>query len=219
MTTKTLEDLQSALLEQTVINDPFSGEISAAAFKNGSMLWPGDNWARVEHFHTTEADGRSVVEVRCYKDATADAFLPVSFVFDPKAPTGPTAYVYSDHHLVEDRARILEPVPGLHPWRDEEDMLFSYFKVLGENKIDDILAHFAEDSYFMHSNGGIHLGYDALRADFEKMLEGGGIRIDYCRLTDDGVTCVVEAYMPSGRPAIAIYERGETVLKAVRIYL
>lgn len=219
MTTKTLEDLQRALLEQAVINDPFSGEISAAAFKAGSMLWPGDNWARVEHFHTTEADGRRVVEVRCYKDASRDDFLPVSFVFDPNALAGPTAYVYSDHHLVEDRARILEPVPGLHPWRDEEDVLFSYFQVLGENKIDDILAHFAEDSYFMHSNGGIHLGYDALRADFEKMLEGGGIRIDYCRLTDDGITCVVEAYMPSGRPAIAIYERGGSVLKAVRIYL
>ncbi len=93
MTTKTLEDLQSALLEQAVINDPLSGEISAAAFKDGSMLWPGDNWARVEHFQTTKADGRSVVEVRCYKDATTDEFLPVSFVFDPIAPTGPSTLI------------------------------------------------------------------------------------------------------------------------------
>ncbi len=219
MTTETLENLRRALLEQSVINDPFSGEISAAAFKEGSMLWPGDNWARIEHFHTTEADGRLVVEVRCYKTATGDDFLPVSFVFDPTAPAGPTAYVYSDHHLVEDRARILEPVPGLHPWRDENDMLYSYFQALGQNKIEDVLAHFAEDGYFMHSNGSVHLGHGELREDFEKMLVNGGIRIDYCRLTDGGVTCVVEAYMPSGRPAIAIYERGASVLKAVRIYL
>lgn len=219
MTTEMVENLQRDLLGQTVINDPFSGDISAAAFKDGSMLWPGDNWARVEHFHTTKADGRRVVEVRCFKTADSDDFLPISYVFDPAAPAGPTAYVYSDHHLVEDRARILDPVPGLHPWRDEDDVLFSYFQVLGQNKIDDILAHFADDGYFMHSNGGVHLGYDALRADFEKMLVDGGIRIDYCRLTDDGVTCVVEAYMPSGRPAIAIYERDGAVLKAVRIYL
>lgn len=219
MATETLEGLQRELLEQAVINDPFSGEISAVAFKDSSMLWPGENWARAEHFHTTEADGRRVVELRCYKDAASDEFLPISFVFDPSAADGPTAYVYSDHHLVEDRARILDPVPGLHPWRDEDDVLYSYFQALGQNKIEDVLAHFAEDGYFMHSNGSVHLGHDELRADFEKMLEGGGIRIDYCRLTDDGVTCVVEAYMPSGRPAIAIYERGGAVLKAVRICL
>jgi hypothetical protein len=219
MTTKTIEDLQSALLAQTVINDPFSGEISAAAFKEGSMLWPGGNWARVEHFHTTEADGRTVVEVRCYKDAASDEFLPIGFVFDPVAEAGPTAYVYSDHHLVEDRGRIHEPVPGLHPWRDEEDVLYNYFQVLGQNKIDEVLAHFAEDGYFQHSNGSVHLGYDALREDFEKMLEGGGIRIDYCRLTDDGETCVVEAYMPSGRPSICVYERAGPALKAARMYL
>lgn len=219
MTTKMLEDLQRELLKQTVINDPFSGEISAAAFKEGSILWPGDSWARVEFLNTTQSDGRRVVELRCYKEATGDDFLPIGFVLDPAAPAGPTAYAYSDHHLVEDRGPILEPVPGLHPWRDEDDVLYPYFQVLGQNKIDDILAHFAEDGYFQHSNGSVHLGYDELREDFEKMLVDGGIRIKYCRITDDAKTCVVEAYMPSGRPAICVYERAGSRLQAARMYL
>jgi hypothetical protein len=51
-------------------------------------------------------------------------------------------------------------------------------------------------------------------------MGSAGIRIRYCQFTDDGTTCAAEVYMPSGRPAVATYERGSAgKLRAVRIYL
>ena len=201
------------------INDPFLGLVDPGTFVAGSMLWPGSGWARIEAFETTAADGRRIEEYRFFKDHQSAAFLPVAFVFETMRNSETIGYVYSDHHLVEERAGIHEPIEGLHPWQDEVDVLFSYFRALRENQLETILGFFAQDAYFQHSNGETFRGHDEIRSDFEKMMGDAGIHIQYCRVTDSGKTCVVECYMPSGRPAIAIYERTGKLLKAVRIYL
>jgi hypothetical protein len=83
------------------------------------------------------------------------------------------------------------------------------------------LPIFDPDGYFRHSNAETFTGRDELRTDFTKMMGNSGIRIRYCQFTDDGTTCAAEVYMPSGRPAVALYERSATPgrLHAVRIYL
>ncbi|MGV1862492.1 hypothetical protein G6L94_31945 [Agrobacterium rhizogenes] len=211
-------ELVAALRQQLSVNDPFLGKASPAEFEAGSILWPGDRWSSIERVFVTEANGRRLEEYR-YTPAAGDrGVLPVAFMFDLTGEK--QVIVYSDHHLVDDRVPILPKVTDNHPWRSEDDVLFTYFSALNRNRLEEVLDQFETDGYFRHSNDETCRGRDELRIDFTKMMGSTGIRIDYCRFTDDGTTCAAEAYMPSGRPAVAVYERGRHgKLKAIRIYL
>lgn len=213
-------ELIDDLRRRQLVNDPFLGEGSPAGFEAGSMLWPGERWSRVEHMFTTEAGGRRLEEYRFTPADGHRGALPVAFLFETLSDGRESAIVYSDHHLVEDRAPVHPKVPDIHPWRSDEDVLYAYFRALNGNRLEEVLDLFETDGYFRHSNDETFRGRDELRIDFTKMMGQAGIKVDYCRFTDDGVTCAAEVYMPSGRPAVAVYERGAPgKLKAVRIYL
>ena len=219
MTINIREQLQEELLKIAHVNDPFLGNVSGQEFKDKSMLWPGEKWASIEVFYITNANGRQIKEYRYFKNDNDETFLPVAFVFANINDGSKIAYVYSDHHLVESRKAILSPVENLKPWQDENDVLFAYFKALKANELETVMSFFTEDAYFQHSNGETFTGHDEIRGDFVKMLGDDGIQIKYCRVTDDGDTCILEVYMPTGCPAIAIYERTGEKLKSIRIYL
>jgi hypothetical protein len=211
-------NLVAALRQQQSVNDPFLGKASPAEFEAGSMLWPGERWSSVERVFVTEANGRRLEEYRYTPADRGRGVLPVAFMFD--LPDDKQVIAYSDHHLVADRAPILPKVADIHPWRSQDDVLFTYFRALNGNDLEGVLDQFEPEGYFRHSNDETFRGRDELRIDFTKMMGATGIRIDYCRFTDDGKTCAAEAYMPSGRPAVAVYERGRPCkLKAIRIYL
>lgn len=218
----TVETLIARLRQQARINDVFGGEVSSADFEALSPLWPkATAWKHIELFATAEDGVRRLEEYRYIPVDSMRPVLPVAFMFERQSDGSSQARVYSDHHLVDDRGPILPVVEDIHPWRSKDDVLFAYFSALNGNRLDDVLELFDRDGYFRHSNGEIFLGYDDLRKDFSKMMGKDGIRIGYCRFTDDGKTCAAEAYMPSGRPAVAVYERSATpgCLHAVRIYL
>lgn len=216
------DGLVARLRRAAAINDMFTGETTAVGFETTSPLWPGAaTWASIEPFMTTESGARQLEEYRYIAaDGSRDS-LPVAFMFEAQRDGAIHVRVYSDHHLVERRAPILPVTEDIHPWTDESDVLFSYFKALNGNRLEEVLDVFDTDGYFRHSNGETFKGRDRLREDFSKMMGNTGIRIGYCRFTDDGKVCAAEAYMPSGRPAVAVYERSDTPgrLHAVRIYL
>lgn len=215
---------RDALLAQLatldVVDDPYLGQGSVAGFRTESPLWPGETWSKVERVFVTEASGRRLEEFRFTPADGHRGELPVAFLFETLADGRLGAIVYSDHHLVDERGPIHAKVPGLHPWTSEDDVLCSYFRALNGNRLEEVLDQFEDDGYFRHSNDETFTGRDGLRVDFTKMMGSSGIKVDYCRFTDDGTTCAAEVYMPSGRPAVAVYERGRPGrLKAVRIYL
>jgi hypothetical protein len=228
MTASPVTDTRARLVDRLrgsrFVDDPYLGEGTAARFEAGSLLWPGDRWSAVERCFVTEADGRRFEEYR-FTPAGGGAVLPVGIMFETLADGGVGAIIYSDHHLVDDRGPIHPKVPGIHPWRSGTDVLRAYFAALNGNRLDDVLDQFAEDGYFRHSNDETFIGRDRLRIDFTKMMGTTGIKVDYCRFTDDGVTCAADVYMPSGRPSVAVYQRTERFdrpgnkLRAVRIYM
>jgi hypothetical protein len=212
--------LIAALRGADIVNDPYLGEGTAAAFEANSKLWPGERWSGAERVFVTEAAGRRLEEWRLTPADGHRGALPVAFMFETLPNGMRRVIVYSDHHLVPDRGPIHSKVADIHPWRSEQDVLFAYFRALNGNRLEDVLDLFEADGYFRHSNDETFTGRARLREDFSKMMGKTGIRIDYCRFTDDGTTCAAEAYMPSGRPAVAVYERGAPgKLRAVRIYL
>lgn len=81
---------------------------------------------------------------------------------------------------------------------------------------------FEPDGYIQHSNGERFQGPERLREDYTNMFKanGGRIRVRFANVTDDGERRAFECVMPSGRPAIAIYERGTGgKIAAIRISL
>jgi hypothetical protein len=212
--------LQENALGQLHVNDPFLGSADPKRFRDESPLWPGERWSSVELMNMTSAGNRRFEEYRFVPADGSREWLPVGFMFEARPDGGSDVRVYSDHHLVADRAPILPAVEGIHPWRDENDVLFHYFRALNGNRLDDVLDLFEPEGYFRHSNAETFQGREQLKQDFSKMMGSTGIRIRYCQFTDDGTTCAAEVYMPSGRPAVATYERGKAgKLRAVRIYL
>lgn len=214
--------LVARLRTAAAINDMCTGETAADAFESGSPLWPGAMaWISVELFSATQDGSRRMEEYRYVPADGSRGGLPVAFMFELQPDGATHVRVYSDHHLVEHRGPILPVTEGIHPWNDEHDVLFHYFKALNGNQLEDVLDLFDTDGYFRHSNDETFTGRARLREDFSKMMGMTGIRIGYCRFTDDGTVCAAEAYMPSGRPAVAVYQRSATPgrLHAVRIYL
>lgn len=212
--------LAAKLRGHDLINDPYLGEVAATAFEANSPLWPGESWASVEPLFLTEADGRRLGEYRFMPADGHKAVLPVAVMSEVLPDGRSRAILYSDHHLVEDRAPVHAKRADIHPWRSEQDVLFSYFRALAACNVEDAVALFEDDGYVRHSNGETFEGRAALRQDFTKMMGSTGIRLQYSRFTDDGTTCAAEVYMPSGRPAVSVYQRGNAGrLKAVRIYL
>jgi hypothetical protein len=91
------------------------------------------------------------------------------------------------------------------------------------------VATFEPDGYAREPSGAayLHRGIEALRNLYAHMFaNGGGIGLDHCTLTDDGVRCAIEyngvrwgttEILPQA--GVAVYERGGSgLLAAARIY-
>ena len=94
--------------------------------------------------------------------------------------------------------------------------------------LDAGLATYEEDAYAREPSGGeyVYRGREKLRELYSLMFASGGIRLEHCTVTDDGVRCAVEyncvrwGYMELPPQAgVAVYERGTSgLLAAGRIY-
>ncbi len=86
---------------------------------------------------------------------------------------------------------------------------------------------FAPDGYVREPIGPLHRGTDALRAFFAAWFSaGGGVGVELCRVTDDGVRCAVEYncvrwgnHELEPQAGMVVFERdGNGLLAAARIY-
>lgn len=215
----TLTDRLLALKE---INDPLLGVVLPAQMAEGSLLWPSERWSAIDTVSIAEASGRRLEEYLFTPAANARPLpagitvLPVAFVFE-----GDTARVYSAHELVAERAPILDIGPGINAIADD-GFLSGYFDCLHRADLDGTMSMFEADGYMQHSNGHRYPAPYRLREDFIKMFanNGGKIEVKFANVMDDGRVRAFECYMPSGRPAVACYERGATgKIAAIRICL
>jgi len=91
-----------------------------------------------------------------------------------------------------------------------------------------VLSTFAPDGYFRGPFGPhAHRGADELRSFFTRCFSaGGGIGLQHCALTDDGVRCALEyncvrwgSHDLPPQAGLGVYERGQDgLLAAARVY-
>jgi hypothetical protein len=94
--------------------------------------------------------------------------------------------------------------------------------------VEAIVSTFEPDGYFREPAGSqyVYRGTEALHDFMAKILAPGGIGLEHCTATDDGVVCAIEfnAVTFGAEPlvpqaGVAVYERGESgLLHAARIY-
>jgi hypothetical protein len=230
------EALVRSFAGQPRVNDPRVGYVEGArelrAFVNGTADWLRERDAVVENVSLTRTQSRTVEEVALHllSDDGVRVELPVAIVSDRNPErTLKTIRVYHSMWPLTGRHTVRPPLLPKDPSLHIEGASGDYQRALAEGDLAGIVATFESDGYAREPSGGayVHRGAEGLRELYTHMFaNGGGIGLEHCTLTDNGVRCAIEYNLVRWgvtdlppQAGIAIYERGSSgLLAAARIY-
>ena len=218
---------------EVVVYDPRAGEIRGhrqlRRFVRDNQAWMAQHHARNQIVAATSAPGRAVVELLAHvtRDGQEVAW-PVAVVAETPDDRSVVFRTYCSQWPVDGqrhlRPAILAPGP-VQPG----DVVGRYQTALAAGDADAMVATFAPDGYYREPIGPhpVHHGAAELRAFFSTRLAAdGGIGVQHCAVTDDGVRCAVEyncvrwgGHDLPAQAGIGVYERGPGgLLAAARVY-
>ena len=202
------------------------------AFVNGTADWLRERDAVVESVALTRTPTRIVEEavLHLLADDGGRVELPVAIVSD-RSPdrTFKAIRVYHSMWPLTGEHRVRPPLLPADLELQAEGAPGDYQRALAEGNLASIVATFEPDGYAREPSGGtyVHSGAEGLRELYAHLFaNGGGIPLEHCTLTDDGVRCAIEyncvRWGVTDIPAqagVAVYERASSgLLKAARIY-
>ena len=218
---------------EVVVHDPRAGEVRGheqlRRFVLANQAWLSDRHARVETVSATLAGGRAVVELLAHLDSDGrEVAWPLAVVAEAPDDRSVVFRSYCSqvpvdgrHHL---RPSILQPGTG-----PPGDVIGRHVAALAAGDADAVVETFASDGYVREPIGAdrTHRGTRELRSFFaSRFSAGGGIQLQPCAVTDDGVRCALEyncvrwgRYDLPPQAGIGVFERGpDGLLAAARIY-
>ncbi len=228
--------LQAGFADEPAVDDPMGGRVRGRPalwrFVDERHQWLTARNAHAEVLRTVRDSQRTVVEAVLHlrvRDTTID--LPVGVVGD-RAPGGGRQLlgirVYHSHWPLEGAHRIRAPLLRPDTTIRLHDIVAAYQRDLAAGDAKHIVSTFEPNGYFREPSGGMyeHRGTEALREFMTSILSGGGIRLQHCTLTDDGVAAALEfnvvqigSHRLTPQAGLAVYERGPSGhLHAARIY-
>jgi ketosteroid isomerase-like protein len=226
-------DLETVWPAEVVVYDPRAGEVRGhrhlRRFVGESRSFLAEHHARTETVASTVVGGRAVVELLAHlvEDGRELAW-PVAVVAESADDRSAVFRSYfsrwavtGQHHV---RPPILEPGDAL-----PRDVVGRYQAALDTGDSDAIVSTFAANGYFREPAGPhyTHRGTPELRSFFDLCFSaGGGIGLQHCVVTDDGVRCALEyncvrwgSHELVPQAGIGIYERArDRLLAAARVY-
>ena len=226
--------LESVWPGRVVIYDPRAGRVQGhrqlRRFVRRNRLWLGERGAKTESVASTCSGDRAVVEILAHlaADDGSEVDWPLAVVAESVDDRSVVFRTYcSQRPMVGEyrlRPAILEPSQ-----MDLNDVVGRYLVALRAGDIDDIVATFAPDGYVREplGPGYSYRGTLELRSYFAKCFSGGGgIALEKCCVTDDGVRSALEYNCVrwgttdlAPQAGIAVFERGpDGLLAAVRTY-
>jgi limonene-1,2-epoxide hydrolase len=218
---------------EVVVYDPRAGEVRGRRqlrnFVSTSQSLLARRHARVDTVAATVAGGRAVVELLAHLDGDGQEQLwPVAVVAESRDDRSVVFRTYCsvlpvDGHRHTRPAILTQGVdlPG--------DVVARFHAALSAGDTDAVVGAFAPDGYYRESVGprATHRGTAELRSFFAaQFAAGGGISLQPCAVTDDGVRCAVEyncvrwgdRELPP-QAGLCVCERGpDGLLSAVREY-
>jgi len=153
---------------------------------------------------------------------------PVAVVAESPDDLSVVFRTYCSQWPVDERRHIRPPI--LKPEHAHlGDVVGRYQAALAAGDAEAVVNTFAPDGYFRDPSGPnyAHRGTAALRAFFTSCFSaGGGIGLEHCAVTDDGVRCALEynclrwgSHDLPPQAGIVVYERGpDGLLAAARVY-
>src|SRR5215472_5828457 len=195
-------------------------------------VWPGEVVvydARAETVARTVTGGRAVVELLAHLDHDGrELAWPVAVVAESPDDLSVVFRTYCSQWPVDERRHVRPPILGpghAHPG----DVVGRYQAALAAGDTDAVVSTFAPDGYFRGPFGPdhAHRGTAELRSFFTMCFSaGGGIGLQHCAVTDDGVRCALEyncvrwgSHDLPPQAGIGVYERSpDGLLAAVRVY-
>jgi hypothetical protein len=226
-------DLETVWPGEVVIYDPRAGEVRGhrqlRRFVHMNQVFFGERGTRIETVATTSAGGRAVVELLAHLVTDGrDIVWPVAVVAESPNDRSVVFRSYCSQRPIfghrEVRAPILPP-GAAHPG----DVVGRYQAALEVGDAEAVVATFAPDGYVREPTGPdhTHTGAQELRSFFTTCFSaGGGLGVQHCAVTDDGVRCALEYnvvqwgdHRLQPQAGIGVYERGaDGLLAAARIY-
>lgn len=231
------EALVRSFAGEPVLDDPRVSYVQGAkrlrAFVNGTAGWLRERDAVVENVALTRTPTRTVEEVVLHLLAASGerVELPVAIVSDrnPDRTLKAIRVYHSMWPLTGEHAVRPPLLPADPALQLPGGVVSDYQRALAEGDLAGIVATFEPDGYAREPSGGayLHHGSEALREVYAHLFaNGGGILLEHCTLTDDGVRCAIEydcvrwglTDIPP-QAGVAVYERGSSgLLVAARIY-
>lgn len=229
------EKLLEAFPDGVRIDDPRAGRIQGAAaleaYCKQSHAWLAARNGQGRLVASTESSSRVVGEFEVdLTEGDRSLILPIGVVVEPRKKTRSvwiriyhSQWPLLGHHVV--RPPLLELDPSAH----EADVVGAYQAALAAGDAAGCVATFEADGCFREPSGPQYevCGTADLTAFYTRFFSaGGGIILEHCTVTDDGVRCALEfnAVRWGGvdlphQAGVAIYERGRTgKIAQARVY-
>jgi ketosteroid isomerase-like protein len=226
-------DLETTWPGEVVVYDPRAGEIRGheqlRRFVRTNKFWLAQRHARIETVASTCVDGRAVVELLAHLAADGGHVAwPVAVVAESPDNRSMVFRTYCSQWPVDGR-RHLRPAILAPGTGRPGDVVGRYQAALEAGDVEAVVATFTPDGYYREPIGphAAHRGVAELRSFFTGQFSGGGgIGLQPCTVTDDGVRCAVEfncvrqgGHELVPQAGLGVYERGpDGLLTAARIY-
>jgi ketosteroid isomerase-like protein len=218
---------------EVVIYDPRAGEVRGhrqlRRFVRHNQVWLAERSATTEIVASTCVGRRAVVELLVHLMHDGEEVLwPLAVVAESPDDRTVVFRTYCSQWPVDGRRHVRPPI--LEPQRTRPGgVVARYHDALARGDVDAIVSTFAPDGYLRESivPGGLHRGLSELRAYFSRCFSaGGGIVLQPCAVTDDGVRGAVEhncvrwgSDVLPPQAGITVFERGpDGLLAAARVY-
>jgi hypothetical protein len=225
--------LETAWPGQVVIYDPRAGELRGhkqlREYIRKNKSWLAGLHARTETIASTVVGRRAVVELLAHlAHDGGELAWPVTVVAESPDDWSVVFRIYCSQWPVDGRRHLRPPIltPGdARPG----DVVARYQAALDAGDTEAIVKTFIPNGYFREPIGPhyVHRGMLELRSYFTSCFSaGGGIGLQHCAMTDDGVRCAVEyncvrwgRHDLPPQAGICVYERDpDGLLAAARVY-
>jgi ketosteroid isomerase-like protein len=225
--------LETAWPGHVVVYDPKVGEVrghhALRQFVRDNKSWLASLHARTETVAAIQAGGRAVVEILAHLNSNGrDLAWPIAVVAESPDDLSVVFRTYCSQWPVDGQRPVRPPV--LPPVAtDLPDVVGHYQAALTAGDLDAVMATFEADGYYREPIGphATHRGPGELRSYFTRVFSsGGGIGLQDCAVTDDGVRCALEyncvrwgSHDLPPQAGLAVCDRGpDGRLAAVRVY-
>jgi ketosteroid isomerase-like protein len=218
---------------EVVIYDPRAGEVrghkQVRRFVSRNLSWLAGLHAHAETVACTVVGGRAVVELLAHMPHNGrELAWPVAVIAESPDDRSVVFRTYCSQWPLDERRHVRPPIlkPGqAHPG----GIVGRYQAALDAGDVDAVVSTFAPDGYFRGPFGPdhAHRGSAELRSFYTRCFSaGGGIGLQDCMVTDDGVRCAVEyncvrwgSHDLPPQAGLGVYERGpDGLLAAARVY-